>query len=234
MTEAEWLDCKDPGRMLQFLHKRRQGPGLIAALFSYFRGPQTGPQKVSQASDRKLRLFACACCRQVWSSLTDERSRQAIETAERAADGVAKRGELTAARARAREAALRLTGVPGATAAWQATWKVLPAAVRTASRAAARQATRATADRIAFAAARRQQADLLRDIVGNPFRTFAVPVQWPSTVVELAQSLYAGADCAFALHDALLETGHTEFAEHFLGREHPKGCWVLDLILGKK
>lgn len=234
MTEAEWLACKEPGRMLQFLQKVGQGSGLIATMLAYLRGSPTTKPPIVPVGSRKLRLFACACCRQVWPALTDERSRKAVEAAERAAEGIAKRGELTKARAAAREAAQRLPGVPGAAAAWQATWKALPAAVRTASRAAARQAARVTADRGAFAAARRQQADLLREIVGNPFRTFAVPLQWPPTVLELAQSLYAGGHCAFALHDALLETGHTEFAEHFVGQEHPKGCWVLDLLLGKK
>jgi hypothetical protein len=53
--------------------------------------------------------------------------------------------------------------------------------------------------------------------------------------VQLAESLYAGQDCSFALHDALLEAGHAELAEHFREEtSHPKGCWVVDLILGKK
>jgi hypothetical protein len=61
------------------------------------------------------------------------------------------------------------------------------------------------------------------------------PPSWPSTVVQFAGSLYAGQDCAFALHDALLEAGHAELAEHFREeKSHPKGWWVVDMILGKK
>jgi hypothetical protein len=32
----------------------------------------------------------------------------------------------------------------------------------------------------------------------------------------------------------LLEAGHAELAAHFQERDHPKGCWALDLILGKR
>jgi hypothetical protein len=46
--------------------------------------------------------------------------------------------------------------------------------------------------------------------------------------------MYAGEACHFALHDALLEAGHPELAEHFREeKDHPKGCWVVDLIVGK-
>ena len=46
--------------------------------------------------------------------------------------------------------------------------------------------------------------------------------------------MYAGEDCAFALHDALLEDGKPGLARHFMTPEHPRGCKYLDLILGKR
>jgi hypothetical protein len=74
-----------------------------------------------------------------------------------------------------------------------------------------------------------------RHISGNPYRPYLAPAQWPSGIVLLAEAFRDGQDCGFALHDALLEGGHPQLAEHFAQeKEHPPGCWVLTLILGRK
>lgn len=62
---------------------------------------------------------------------------------------------------------------------------------------------------------------------------YEVPDSWPQSIVQLADALHNGGHCGFALHDALLEAGHPRLAEHFQEPAHPKGCWILDLILGK-
>jgi hypothetical protein len=72
MTEAEWLVCTDPKAVL------RNTP--------------------APPSERKLRLFACALCRQLWERFTDARCRDAVLTAERYADGTATEQELAKAR----------------------------------------------------------------------------------------------------------------------------------------
>ncbi len=79
-----------------------------------------------------------------------------------------------------------------------------------------------------------EQVRLLTEIIGNPFRPYTAPSTWPSSVVHLAEALYAGSDCRLPRHDVLLEAGHPELAEHFRGEDwHPKGCWALDAILGR-
>jgi hypothetical protein len=63
MTEAEWDGCTDPLPMLEFLGGR--------------------------AGDRKLRLFACACVRRVWSVLPPRLTHEVVRLSEDYADGKA-------------------------------------------------------------------------------------------------------------------------------------------------
>src|SRR5579872_5891452 len=76
MTEAEWLGSTDPSTMLELTRSR--------------------------CSDRKLRLFACACCRTVWQLLRKPH-RRAVEVAEAFADGETTPADLKRAQGLAQE-----------------------------------------------------------------------------------------------------------------------------------
>ena len=72
--------------------------------------------------DKTLRLFACKCVREVWHLLTDERSRKAVEVAERYAVGDATDEELDAAMAAAWDAAIAAAWAAAIAAAWDEAW----------------------------------------------------------------------------------------------------------------
>ncbi len=83
-------------------------------------------------TDRELRLFAVWCARQVQHLLTDPRSINAIDVAERYANGEATDRELTAASA----AAIAAARTAARSAAWAAAWAADSAADSAAARAA--------------------------------------------------------------------------------------------------
>jgi hypothetical protein len=80
---------------------------------------------------------------------------------------------------------------------------------------------------------------LIRDLFGNPFRPVAVDPVWrTSTVVSLAEGVYAerAFDRLPILADALQDTGceSPDVLDHCRGPgPHARGCWVVDLLLGK-
>ncbi|MBX3398315.1 MAG: hypothetical protein KF873_06205 [Gemmataceae bacterium] len=79
----------------------------------------------------------------------------------------------------------------------------------------------------------------MRDIFGNPFRPVAVDPAWlTSTAVAIAQGIYD--DRAFdrlpILADALQDAGceNADILAHCRSEgPHVRGCWVVDLVLGK-
>jgi hypothetical protein len=83
-------------------------------------------------------------------------------------------------------------------------------------------------------------AALVRDVFGNVFRPVTLNTAWPTTpVTSLAQAMYDSRDFAAMpiLADALEEAGcnNPDILVHCRGDgPHVRGCWVVDLILGKK
>jgi hypothetical protein len=208
MTEAQWLTCTDPNALVAFVDGRM--------------------------SDRKARLLACALGRRLWPYLGDDRSRRLVEVAERFADEMADSGELAEARQAAYEAvrggASRLAVWAGDPGAWQA------------ARVMAREALSAgweTGARNIAARLTNKTRSLVRCIFGNPFRPVAADPAWlTSTAVGLASAIYAerAFDRLPILADALEDAGcdHPDVLAHCRTHpEHARGCWVVDLILGK-
>jgi hypothetical protein len=210
VTEAEWQSCNDPAVMLEAL--RSSG----------------------RANRRKLRLFAVACCNRVRYLLTDRRSKAALEAAEQYADGIL----LDLPREYYRAGKVQASPMSMGTAAAEAAkWVVHPLAESAAHIAASAcaMASESVADE------RQYQAGLLRCVMANPFMTKPdLDRSWLNgTVARLAQAIYdeRAFDRMPILADALEDAGcHDEnllrHCRH--AAEHCRGCWVVDLLLGKE
>lgn len=214
-------------------------------------------------SQRKLWLFGCACFRRQWHLLLDQRTQHYVETAERHIDGYCSDGEIDAAwksfdmawrddslasdgHLETHRAMRKLTGRISP-------YDTLYLACRVAEGFACyatkthhtdtgddwdeeKSATWKSHDLQEI----KDQADLLRDIFGNPFRPVTVDPAWlTSDVNTLAAGIYA--DRAFdrmpILADALQDAGcdNGDILNHCRGdNPHVRGCWVVDLLLGKE
>jgi hypothetical protein len=200
---------------------------------------------------RKARLFACASCRRLESFLRLRRQREVAALAEQArliservAEGLATGAEFAEVRgmigewlsrprawtSKARHLALSAQAVVQPVA-WQAAIGVLDAGY-----GAAWAEVEAVPDYL------RAKCDLVREVFGNPFRPVPVERSWLSwregTVVKLAEAIYD--EWAFErlpiLADALEDAGcdNADILAHCRQPgEHVRGCWVVDLLLGK-
>jgi hypothetical protein len=227
MDEEVWLRAWDPKQLLDH--------------FSRLKMP------------RKRRLFACACCRRVWDLMTDERSRRAVVVSEMFADGLASREELAIANREARQVSTDAdaTVVRYPVVVRNQQWRNYRVAQSASFASDSRNTTIAfmpAADALFVSSLMdirnefQGQANVVRDIFGNPFRPVAVDPAWltwnHATVPAIARHVYD--DRAFhdlpILADALEDAGCTDpdiLAHCRAGGEHVRGCWVVDLILGK-
>jgi hypothetical protein len=222
MTEAEWLAAADPLPMLEFVR--------------------------GKVSDRKVRLFACACARQYLVHVTDVLSRSVVKLSERYADGQRSLRELQAARLAAPVVNVlsRLRArLPQDTAAVRAELEASELAHSTAAAAAWDVASAALAclrrsEHLGYRGA--DFAPYVRDIVGNPFRPTSLDprlLEWNGRVAaNLAEDAYQRHSFRRLplVADTLEDAGCTDAAllGHLRGPgPHVRGCWALDLVLGK-
>ena len=218
MTESDWWACREPQRMMEFL----RGRGTF--------------------SQRKARLFAVAVCRRIWRLLPNEGSRQAVEVAERVADGMASAAErIKAHRACGDVTIVVWESMHAANAVALATGEVAP---ENAAVSAADALGFAARDNAVMRAERETQSALLRDLFFNPFRPSPIiaagVLAWNNRcVVKLATSIYqeAAFDSFPILGDALEEAGVTD--QEVLGHcrqggAHVRGCWLVDLLMSRE
>jgi hypothetical protein len=200
--------------------------------------------------------------------MQDQRSRRAIEVAERYADGLASPQDVRAAQGDAEHAVRALhADWPHLCRRWRETTGSGPNAAGGAvnpdcALAAALAAMHATAPTLYDPAEEvpersslysllddvgeapgdgwKPLGGRLRDIVGNPFRPVSVEPSWrASPVLDLARSIYdeRAFDRLPILADALEDAGCTnaDILGHCRGGgDHVRGCWVVDLVLGKQ
>jgi hypothetical protein len=185
-------------------------------------------------SRRKRLLFGCATARLVWDFVVQPCNRKAVLTSEAYADGQATLAELaTAWHDLAWEAAM------------YSEWHIDALTAGLAYSEATRQDRDRFSglDRSPFEVSRMQWSDALRDIAGNPFHEYALHPDWLDANDRIAAALAETAydERAFEslpiLADALEDAGCDIAAvlDHLRGPgPHFRGCWALDLILGKQ
>jgi hypothetical protein len=227
MTEAEWLACKDPGVMLEFLdgHGKR--------LFYL-------PPRVS---DRKRVLLFCAFCHQLWEFIRPAPLRDVVRIGERFADEQAPAEEWNQVRDASIDYLLRTCPPHGTDED-----PVTSAAELMASRCGVLSLLARDLGKVTAAMGREGQSvkvtccDLIRCAISSPnfFRPVAFSLEWrTSTAVALAGQMYESRDFGAMpiLADALQDAGcdNEEVLNHCRGPgPHVRGCWVVDLVLGKE
>ncbi|VTR91971.1 Uncharacterized protein OS=Sorangium cellulosum (strain So ce56) GN=sce5710 PE=4 SV=1 [Gemmata massiliana] len=217
MTEAEWSACEEPE----------------ALAYSDIK-----------ASDRKWRLVLCACSRRIRKQMTEDRSRIALDLSERFADGLISDEELGAVGAAAQIAWVEVSRKYGdslqraaAAAAAYSSQRFICDNDRSNAMGAVAEAFPKAARRTVEQCA---QAQIIRDIFGNPFRPVIFSPDWRTpTATTLASQMYESRDFGAMpiLADALQDAGcdSDDVLNHCCGSgPHVRGCWVVDLVLGKE
>jgi len=183
--------------------------------------------------------------------LFDERSRRAVDVAERFADDCAGEDErhcaaADASRARSRDwndyalsAAYDRVGLNSPANHPDAEWGMVMEVVMGVENVILQRSALTSLDN-ARSAERGYQSRLLRDIFGQlPFRPVTCNRAWrTATVTSLAQAIYEerAFDRMPIMADALEDAGcaDADVLGHCRGDgEHVRGCWVVDLVLGK-
>ena len=236
MTEEEWVEEADERaskRMLDFIIQTSAKP----------------IDEIEKEQSRKLRLFACAACRRLWRLMINAQSQALVEVAERYADGRATPTELRVAADANAATELPSGGMGQEYLPIYGAYMYVSRAVYWLSDADIPSVVGLLIDDLYGATVNDpddpeeehiHQAALLRDIFANPLRPVAFDAAWRTdTAVSLAKGMYESRDFGVMpiLADALQDAGcdSEDVLNHCRDPEqtHVRGCWVVDLVLGK-
>jgi hypothetical protein len=261
MTQAEWLACADPTPMLEFLTD--QGSPRKLRLFGVACCRRFWHLLDDEHCKKLVEVGVPLGCDDL-PGLPLNSCRKAIEMAERVADEPVSPGDLRALSEAALrfqfpgeyycacydesshgpfDGELVAAGTAASAAHAASLSYVSPGGVAwEAAQAAGYLRTKefGPADESGVAAEGLCHCDILRDIFGNPFRPVTLDPAWRTPKVKtLAQAIYD--DRTFErmpeLADALAEAGSSnqDILSHCRGPgPHVRGCWVVDLVLGKE
>ena len=236
MTEEEWLykvETYFPREMLLALEE------------------QFPPRRVKTTKskrERKLKLFGCAACRRISHLFVAPEQQRLIEVVEKCADDGTTGRELRMARDAAMELVPRYkqgeewSSIYGAydyaqnalnLLTWPTVSDVVEGFVEDLFGATVNDPDSAEEENI-------HQKAFLLDIFGNPFRPVIFSPAWRTdTAVSLARQMYESREFGAMpiLADALQDAGceNPDILSHCrdTSATHVRGCWVVDLVLGK-
>jgi hypothetical protein len=242
MKEQEWLTCQDPDLMLYHLQSavsERKGRLFAVACLRRIWALVTDPRSrrivevVERHIERKASDDEWAAASQAASEAWGDSSRLLHPQFYGIPDCPLTATERTAAEA------LNATTNAAHTIGRGGIHAVPGHEGRALSHSVARETARAVNSDYQQSPERARQADLLRCIFGNPFRPVALDRAWlTSTVTALASQMYESRDFGAMpiLADALQDAGceNDDVLSHCRNPgPHARGCWVVDLVLGK-
>jgi hypothetical protein len=219
MDEVTWTTCDDHCALLRYIQ--------------------------AHASTRKLRLFLCGCCRVIWNRIEVENLRSAVELAERLAD----REALPVEAEYQMTQILQTLQAPDVERERHGLGRDQPASWQSGvffhcKTTLHKDATLRGLGHLSVWSHSAYLTELnpskvLRCVFGNPYRLVSLVEDWlTSTVIALARQMYDSRDfCPMPiLADALQDAGcdNEEILQHCRGSgPHVRGCFLIDLLLGK-
>jgi len=213
MTESEWMSSEEPTEMLKWIK--------------------------GKAKDRRLRLFAVACCRWAWEWIQPQTNRQIVEEVEESIDRLFGDAEMSLAAMRSFEGSIHVEDLLVRDLAACDSWEAANSVAFRVSRVCWNE------DEESWTKGYKAVSTIAREVFGNPFIRIPFDASWRSpAVVSAATAAFESRllpsgilvrDRVLELAEALVLEGckDREILDHLRESDgHVRGCWAVELALG--